>query len=188
MPPSPTRRAIQLVLALGLTALVSGCQLALPRAGRTADGEVTANAIAGDAIEVTALDATAGAGPVDSAAAAEPPAEVAATDPQPTAAPPAEAAPAPVAEETAAEAPPPPPKSEAQLACEKKKGSWVTFGKGTLRTCIFSTKDAGKSCTRSSQCDGQCLARSGTCSPLKPLMGCNEILQDNGARVTECIE
>ena len=26
-----------------------------------------------------------------------------------------------------------------------------------------------------------CLARSQTCAPFKPLFGCNEILQDNGA-------
>lgn len=77
-------------------------------------------------------------------------------------------------------------KSDMQLACERKKGQWAKVT-GTVHTCIFTTKDAGKSCSRESQCEGACLARSGTCSPIKPLLGCNEILQDNGARVTLCI-
>ncbi|NHB78513.1 hypothetical protein, partial [Rhodobacter calidifons] len=81
-----------------------------------------------------------------------------------------------------------PPKSEAQIACEKQGGSWYKIGKGEKRACVRRTKDAGKRCQRESQCDGVCLARSGTCSPYKPMYGCNEILQDNGARVTLCLE
>ena len=54
--------------------------------------------------------------------------------------------------------------------------------------CIQPTRDGGKRCTRESQCDGVCLARSGTCAPVKPLLGCNEVLQDNGVRATLCIE
>jgi hypothetical protein len=80
------------------------------------------------------------------------------------------------------------PKSEMELACEKKGGQWSKVGKGDLRACVFQTRDAGKSCKKESDCDGVCLARSRTCSPLKPLYGCNEILQDNGARVTLCID
>jgi hypothetical protein len=64
----------------------------------------------------------------------------------------------------------------------------MRVGTGELRTCVFTTRDGGKQCNRESQCEGVCLARSGTCSPVKPLLGCNEILQDNGARVTLCIE
>ena len=80
------------------------------------------------------------------------------------------------------------PKSEQQLACEKKRGRWAKIGKGDSRACVFTTKDSGKHCTKESECDGVCLARSGTCSPFKPLFGCNEILQDNGARVTLCLD
>ena len=83
---------------------------------------------------------------------------------------------------------PAPAKSQMQLACEKKKGRWTKTGKGDLSTCVYATRDGGKQCSRESQCEGVCLARSGTCSPLKPLLGCNEILQDNGARVTLCID
>lgn len=64
----------------------------------------------------------------------------------------------------------------------------VRIGKGSARACVYQTRDAGKQCDRESQCDGVCLARSGTCSPFKPLYGCNEILQDNGARVTLCLD
>jgi len=79
-------------------------------------------------------------------------------------------------------------KSEAQVACERQGGSWVPVGKAQFKACVKTTRDSGKACTRESQCDGQCLARSGTCAPFKPMYGCNEVLQKNGARVTLCIE
>lgn len=174
------RRLSQLALALSLSALVAGCQLALPGGKAKAvdtDG-VTANAITGDAIETVALDAPT---PADPAGPAAPqPSPVPAVDDTPT--------PAPAPDLAAEDATPPPPKSEQQKACEKKGGSWAGTGKGDFRICVFKTRDAGKQCSRESQCDGVCLARSGTCAPVKPLLGCNEILQDNGARVTLCIE
>lgn len=175
----------RLFLVLGLSALLSACQLG-GGAGTNGPQDVTPNAVAGDPIEVTALDAPPAAAP---AAAPAPAADEGAAKVQ-TAAP--EAAPAPAADPAPqpdlTAAPPEPPKSELQLACEKKKGRWSATGKGNLRVCVFSTRDGGKQCTRESQCDGVCLARSGTCSPVKPLLGCHEILQDNGARVTLCIE
>lgn len=180
-------RLIQLVLAFCVTALVAGCQLALPGGKSASTDDVTPNAVAGDPIEVTALDAPPPSAATDAVLPPGAPEAIAA--PQSDPAPPETVAetppapqPAPVVEV------PPTPKSAAQLACEKKRGSWVPVSAGTLHTCVFSTKDAGKKCTRESQCEGQCLARSGTCSPLRPLLGCNEILQDNGARVTQCIE
>ncbi|HLQ20008.1 MAG TPA: hypothetical protein VK146_13605 [Tabrizicola sp.] len=169
--------------------LLSACQGAL---GGKSPAGVTPNAVLGDSIEVTTLDTpppdgnTPGpvpAGPSGAETAA--PQEAAATPADP-AEPSGEAgAPAPVPD--AAETPVT-PKSEQQLACEKKKGRWLRVGKGSARACVFQTKDAGKRCERESQCEGVCLARSGTCSPLKPLYGCNEILQDNGARVTLCLD
>jgi hypothetical protein len=83
--------------------------------------------------------------------------------------------------------PEPPPKSDLQIACERKRGSWIDTG-GGLMICQFTTRDGGKRCTRESQCEGLCLARSGTCAPVEPLMGCHDILQDNGTRATQCIE
>lgn len=181
-------RLTRFALALSLAALVAGCQLALPGGKASDPQDVTANAITGDAIETVALD-------TPPAAATPSPSELPAAEGTPAAAQPspvppeaAEATPAPTPDLAAEDAVPATPKSERQKACEKKGGTWAGTGKGDLRICVFPTKDAGKQCTRESQCDGVCLARSGTCAPVKPLLGCNEILQDNGARVTLCIE
>ncbi|MGL4236479.1 hypothetical protein [Tabrizicola sp.] len=190
------RRPIRLAVLVCFAGLLGACQLAPQgnRPGQSEDG-VTPNAVTGGEIEVTALDA-----PPDDAAAAptSPAAKPAGTDtaaPQaaPTA-PGAEAEPA-VAEAEPAPAPeaeveevPAVVKSELQLACEKKKGKWAKVGKANSRACVFTTRDSGKRCERESQCEGVCLARSGTCSPIKPLYGCNEILQDDGRRVTLCLE
>jgi hypothetical protein len=76
----------------------------------------------------------------------------------------------------------------AEIACLKQGGSWAGAGRAKTQICIHQTKDAGKRCTRQSQCDGYCLARSGTCAPITPLLGCNDILQDNGVMVTLCID
>jgi hypothetical protein len=183
---TPMPRYTFLLPALGLIGLLSACQLG---GGQTAlPDDVTPNAVVGDAIEVTALDALPPAGAETAPAAAETTA--------PAQADPAVAA-EPVAPEPVAEPAPQPDlsdpvpeveKSEQQRACEKKGGKWAKTGKGNFRICVYETKDANKQCTRESDCDGVCLARSGTCSPYKPLVGCNEILQDNGARVTLCIE
>ncbi len=192
-------RLHSLLLSIGLAALLAGCQFQLPGGKGRLPGDVTPNAVAGDAIEVTALDAPT---PASEGDAVPPPGADPTAKPQtalPDAGATAEAAAEPVAEpapqpdlgdgatDPATVTEPLPAKSEKQLACEKKKGRWVPLGKST-HTCVFNTKDGNKSCTRESQCEGVCLARSGTCSPIKPLLGCNEILQDNGARVTLCIE
>jgi len=189
-------RLNRLVILFGLAALLQACQLSLPGGGRGAN-DVTANAVAGGEIEVTALDASPatatsatsavapqGAAPQDTASgAAEAPAEPA---PEPVPVP--EPEPEPLPEPELADTAPDVQKSEAQLACEKKRGRWVVVGSGALRACIFNTKDSGKQCSRESQCEGACLARSGTCAPFRPLLGCHEVLQNNGALAKQCIE
>ena len=178
------------ILAFLAPALLAGCQVFAPGAAPPAVGDVTANAVTGDAIEVTSLDTpTAGDAPATSA----PPGAAGIAAPEQRESPPAaEPAPSPAPAPTSAaeteEPPPPEAKSERQIACEKDGGSWMRAGGGEIRVCIYSTRDAGKRCTRESDCEGLCLARSGTCAPVRPLLGCNEILQDNGARVTQCIE
>jgi hypothetical protein len=194
------RRLTSLAVVLVATGLLAACQPSLK--GKTSQ-DVTPNAVIGDAIETTALDApppeAAGAEPAPVAAAAG--AEVAAAQSDPVVAPEVtldadkaddsagmvadNAEPAPTPDMTEV---PVTPKSERQLACEKKKGRWAKVGKGEARACVFQTKDSGKRCERESQCDSVCLARSGTCAPFKPMYGCNEILQDNGARVTLCLD
>ena len=73
-------------------------------------------------------------------------------------------------------------------ACVKRGGLWVHAGKSIAFTCVKLTRDSGKQCRRGSDCQGACLARSMTCAPYDPMFGCNEILQDDGARVTLCID
>ena len=190
-------RRLSLVVFLACASgLLAACQLSGPGKGAT-DAGVTPNAVTGGAIEVTALDALPG----DTAVAAAAPGvaaegvDKAVAQGAPLPPDPQTAAVAEPAEAVAEPAPTPDlsvepvtPKSEQQLACEKKRGKWAKVGKGKGRACVFQTRDAGKRCERESQCEGVCLARSGTCSPLKPLYGCNEILQDNGARVTLCLD
>ena len=78
--------------------------------------------------------------------------------------------------------------SKEQTTCEKRGGTWGTAGKSGGKTCIKRTRDAGKQCRKKSSCEGVCLARSGTCAPVSPLFGCNEILQNDGSRVTLCVD
>jgi hypothetical protein len=79
-------------------------------------------------------------------------------------------------------------KSKEQITCEKRGGNWGSAGISSLKTCIKRTKDAGKQCRKQGDCSSVCLARSGTCAPVKPLFGCNEIFQKDGSRVTLCID
>jgi hypothetical protein len=46
---------------------------------------------------------------------------------------------------------------------------------------------AHKSCSAASDCQSACLARSRSCAPVKPLLGCNEVLTNSGVAVTECV-
>ncbi|AZB63214.1 hypothetical protein EBL87_05545 [Cereibacter sphaeroides] len=131
------------------------------------------------------LGADAGGPPaLDPQSLAAPPVEVTTlTDPAPAAVPPApgpESAP-----ETTAE-PPPAVVSPSQLACEKAGGSYVAVK--ALFTCVKTPPDAGRRCARESDCSGRCLARSQTCAPLDPLLGCNDILDDEGRRITLCLD
>jgi len=181
-----------------ICALLAGCTLAGPDQLDVVDVPAAeGNPVTGDAIAVTSLDTPAPAvadaakpAAAGAAAAANP---IPAADPAKPAdaAKPAEAA-KPVATEApapAAEAEPvPPPMSAQEQACVKKGGAWATTGKSGARACVKTTRDSGKHCTKASQCEGACLARSNTCSPVTPLFGCNDILQDNGVMVTLCID
>ena len=172
-----------------LAVVLAGCTLG---GGKLAKPSDTANPITGDAIAVTALDAPAVAGATDPAKPAadvtksEPakpdPTQVETAQPDPAAVDPAKAAKPPVAEEPARVLGP------EELACVKKGGQWSVAGKAGGMSCVHMMRDAGKSCHKKSDCEGDCLARSNTCAPVAPLFGCNEILQDNGVMVTLCID
>ncbi|MBO4167966.1 hypothetical protein LV780_10660 [Cereibacter azotoformans] len=107
---------------------------------------------------------------VEETALAEP--EAAAAVPAPPATSPTEAAPV--------------AKSPSQLACEASGGRYLRVK--ALFTCVKTPRDAGKRCTRESDCSGRCLARSQSCAPFDPLLGCNDILDDEGRRTTLCLD
>lgn len=94
----------------------------------------------------------------------------------------------PTPQETAAPAAPPPPIPPEQAICQKAGGQWSTVAASSGRICVHRTPDSGKACRRKSDCQGQCLAQSGTCAPISPLMGCNDILQADGTRMTLCLQ
>ncbi len=75
----------------------------------------------------------------------------------------------------------------ARSTCAAQGGNFRALGQSLL-FCQYQTDDAGKTCTRASDCEGACLARSRSCAPLKPLAGCNEVLTDRGQTVTECLQ
>ncbi len=164
----PTDAMLNRILTFGFIALLAGCTLGAgltpkPPAGGT-------NAITGGEIATTSLEAPTPVAPE--------------TKPRPR---PSAASPATPKAEPPPPAPAPPPLPPEAIACAKKGDTWLPSGKGGM-ACVHYTRDSGKECRKQSQCEGLCLARSGTCAPVKPLFGCNEIFQDNGAMVTLCID
>ena len=99
--------------------------------------------------------------------------------PEPGAAP-ADPAPEPVAVR-------PDPNAAARARCVAGKGQFTRTATGAF-VCVKRTRDANKACTAASQCEGACLARSGTCAPINPLIGCNDIVTQNGGTATVCID
>ncbi len=93
-------------------------------------------------------------------------------------------------------APPPPevpveaarPASPEAMKCVNHGGTWASAGKSGAKACVKRTRDAGKACTKESQCEGYCLARSRSCAPIKPMFGCTDILQADGREVTLCLD
>jgi hypothetical protein len=190
---------------IALCVLLAACQPGAPGIAPS-----TASPITGDAITTASLDAPSAETSVAAVAGMAPPAsgmvdasmvtgtavsppEIAqpqatatpetVVDPQPSAAAGTEA----LAEPPVAEEEPAPLKSADQIRCEAGGGVFASAVKGGPRTCVRTTKDGGKRCDQESDCEGQCLARSQTCAPINPLMGCNDVLQDNGAKVTLCL-
>ncbi|MCX7890445.1 MAG: hypothetical protein N2422_12090 [Rhodobacteraceae bacterium] len=72
-------------------------------------------------------------------------------------------------------------------ACEKRGGNFAPGGRSQALYCFVVPKDAGRQCTKSTQCSSACLA-FGTCAPVAPLLGCHEIRNAAGVIVTQCID
>ena len=69
--------------------------------------------------------------------------------------------------------------------CLAKGGRWAEFEGGFV--CQSTTRDGGKSCRSGAECEGDCLARSRSCAPVKPLLGCNEVLTEAGYPMNACV-
>ncbi len=73
-------------------------------------------------------------------------------------------------------------------ACERDGGRWaLAIGKSSF-VCYRNLSDAHKTCAVETDCQGLCLARSRSCSPVQPFFGCHEVLSPTGLRQTLCIE
>lgn len=174
------RRAF-LLLAFALP-LLAACQLALPGRDRPiAEG----NPITSGTITTTTLDSAPVAAQATEEQAEGKPVAPPQADPVQTA---EEAPPAPPTPTETAPAVPAALKSASQIACEEDDGTWARAGAGGGMACIRQTRDGGKQCSSKSDCQGECLARSRTCAPIRPLFGCNAVLMDNGAEVSLCID
>ena len=71
--------------------------------------------------------------------------------------------------------------------CENSGGRWGARAGGILFTCYLPTRDANQQCLEASDCESICLARSRTCAPTTPFLGCHQILTDGGQIATQCI-
>lgn len=75
-----------------------------------------------------------------------------------------------------------------ELTCLAEGGRWGEGSRPGIFVCYRNTEDAGKACTRDGDCQGFCLARSKSCAPVTPLLGCNDVLGASGARSTVCVD
>lgn len=78
--------------------------------------------------------------------------------------------------------------AQEKARCERGGGIWGRGGAGGGFVCFQRTRDANQSCTRESDCQSFCLARSRTCAPLVPFLGCHDVLTDNGTRAMVCVD
>jgi len=133
--------------------------------------------IAGPATPADSAAITEQALPAPEEAAAQP--AVPEREPQPE--PPPEAAPEPTPEPEA------PMLAQQRLLCQQTGGQLMPRAAG-IYACVHPTRDAGRSCNAARDCEGLCLARSGTCAPFAPLYGCQEVFTLPGRRETLCTE
>lgn len=78
----------------------------------------------------------------------------------------------------------PDPVPEAQIDCP---GGTVVQGLAGP-VCAKPTADAGKACSKASDCSGACMAETMTCSEVTPLLGCHEVVMEDGQKVGLCVD
>ncbi len=153
---------------------------ALPKAGASKAAAALPEPVAGQVdASLDAITAAGRTGPADEEAKAKPQAP--------------EEAPEEAADKEAAQTDDGPPhaadpQSPEEIRCLKSGGLWATAGDTGAKACVLRTRDGGKACSKQTQCEGLCLARSRSCAPITPMFGCNEILQADGREVTLCLD
>lgn len=55
-------------------------------------------------------------------------------------------------------------------------------------TCTNPTPDAGKACTKASDCSGACMADTMTCTTMSPMFGCYEVVMEDGQKAGLCVD
>lgn len=78
--------------------------------------------------------------------------------------------------------------AEQRADCERQKGRFGLSPNGVTYICFKTMSDANQTCTTGRDCQGLCLARSRTCSPIDPFYGCHEVISSSGVRQTLCTE
>lgn len=196
-----TMRKFHLILwALPLAVALSGCGaggdgLSNARAGQIAGIDAAAQPLDTTAIQTQTLGpAPAGSAPATGRVIGAAPTAPAAIAPMQSSA-------APTSPQTAAEigaaaaaalqagapATTPAPQSPEDAACVQDGGRWGKAGDTGAMACFYPMKDAGKTCSKESDCSSQCLARSRSCAPFWPMFGCTDVLQNDGAAVQLCL-
>ena len=82
-------------------------------------------------------------------------------------------------------------------ACKAKGGSISTAGLAARPHCVLPTRDAGKACTSSSQCEAGCIATeryapganaTGRCKESTEPFGCQARVEDGKAQPVICVD
>ncbi|MBK1634939.1 hypothetical protein [Rhodovulum adriaticum] len=77
-----------------------------------------------------------------------------------------------------------------KAACEADGGTFAHGGLSGLM-CIRTLEDAGKACTRSTDCIGECVVNDsgrGQCYGQSPMFGCHVMLDEKGDKFEMCID
>ncbi|WP_292052528.1 hypothetical protein [Brevundimonas sp. UBA5866] len=86
-------------------------------------------------------------------------------------------------------------------ACAAQGGTFKPVGRAQTMRCVLNYSDAGKICSDSSQCQGDCLAEPATtgsttagsathgrCAPTSDRFGCRTEIRNGVAQPTLCID
>lgn len=82
--------------------------------------------------------------------------------------------------------------NEVKAQCASTGGEWGKWGMRGARYCMEIMPDAGKACTDSGECKGNCVgkagAAAGTCQKYKTQFGCYAIFEGGQTKGTICMD